>query len=124
VTAAIRQALSQTYSFASRSFGQGVSADEIASVIQAIPGVIAVNVTDIRLVATSAAGDLGNSGSFTISNLNDWLTQHVTLPRPVSDSPTRICPYLPTPSLTTPPYAAEILVLDPDPSQVTLGVMQ
>jgi hypothetical protein len=126
VTAAIRQALSQTYSFANRSFGQGVSVDEIASVIQAIPGVIAVNVTDIHLrqpIATSAAGDLG-SGSFTIAKLNDWLTQHVTLPRPVSDSPTRICPYLPTPSLTSSPFAAEILVLDPDPSQVTLGVMQ
>lgn len=124
VTAAIRQALSQTYSFASRSFGQGVSADEIASVIQAIPGVIAVNVTDIHLVATSAAGDLGNSGSFTVSKLNDWLAQQVTLPRPVSDSPTRICPYLPVPSLTALPFAAEILVLDPDPSQVNLGVMQ
>lgn len=127
VTAAIRQALSQTYSFVNRSFGQGVSADEIASIIQAIPGVIAVNVTDIHLrqpIATSAAGDLGSSGSFTIAKLNDWLTQHVTLPRPVSDSPTRICPYLPMPSLTSSPFAAEILVLDPDPSQVTLGVMQ
>jgi predicted phage baseplate assembly protein len=126
VTAAIRQALSQTYSFANRSFGQGVSADEIASVIQAIPGVIAVNVTDIHLrqpIATSAAGHWGGSGSFTIAKLNDWLTQHVTLPRPVSDSSTRICPYLPTPSLTSSPFAAEILVLDPDPSQVTLGVM-
>lgn len=127
VTAAIRQALSQTYSFANRTFGQGVSADEIASIVQAIPGVIAVNVTDIHLrqpIATSAAGDLGSSGSFTIAKLNDWLMQHVTLPRPVSDSPTRICAYLPTPSLTALPFAAEILVLDPDPSQVTLGVMQ
>ncbi|HLJ27822.1 MAG TPA: putative baseplate assembly protein [Candidatus Angelobacter sp.] len=124
VEAAVRQALSQSYSFANRDFGEGVSADEIASVVQAVPGVVAVNVKEIHLVATSAAGDLGSSGSFTIPELNAWLAQQVTLQRPVSDSLSRICPYLPVPSLTSAPSAAEILVLDPDPHQVTLGEMK
>ena len=122
VEAAVRQALAETYSFANRSFGQGVSADEVASVIQAVAGVVAVNVKDLHWVATSSAGDLAGSGSFTIPRLNAWLAQKVPLPRPF-DTPDRICPYLPVPSLTELPNPAEILVLDPDPNAVTLGVM-
>jgi hypothetical protein len=49
--------------------------------------------------------------------------QQVVLPRPFSDSPTRICPYLPVASLTALPLPAEILVIDPDPKAVVLGVM-
>jgi hypothetical protein len=122
--AQVRQALTQTYSFQQRTFGQGVSADEVASVIQAIPGVVAVNVTEIHTVATSAAGDLaGMSGGFSLTNLNSWLAQQVTITRPFSDSPTRICPFLPVANALTLPQPAEILVLDPDPASVFLGVM-
>src|SRR5262249_9701938 len=47
VLAQIQSTLSETYSFANRTFGQGVSSDEIAAVIQGVPGVIAVNVTSL-----------------------------------------------------------------------------
>jgi len=123
VEAQVRATLAQTYSFANRTFGQGVSADEVATVIQGVPGVIAVNVTKIFPFATSKAGDLASQGgAFSITNLNNWLLQPVTLTRPSSD-PTRICPYLPIPSLTSVPYPAEILVLDPDSTQVSLEPM-
>ena len=39
--------LRQNYSFNTRTFGQGVSTDEIAAFIQDVPGVIAVNVTGL-----------------------------------------------------------------------------
>jgi len=118
------EALTQTYSFTNRTFGQGVSVDEVATVIQAVPGVVAVNVKAIYPVATSRAGDLASQGgAFSMSQLNNWLSQSVTLPRPFSDSSTRICAYLPVPSLQSLPFPAEILALDPDPSQVDLGVM-
>jgi hypothetical protein len=124
VKAQVLQALSQAYSFTARTFGQGVSVDEVAAVIQAVPGVVAVNVTDIHIVATSAGGDLASqAGGFTLSNLNNWLAQQVTLPRPFSDSPTRICAYLPVAGALAVPLPAEILVLDPDPKSVVLGVM-
>lgn len=124
VQAEVLDAISQSYGFANRTFGQGVSVDEIASIIQAVAGVVAVNVTEIHTVATSGAGDLaGAGGAFTIPKLNNWLTQQVTLVRPFSDSPTRICAYLPVPSLTSLPLPAEILVLDPDPKAVNLGVL-
>jgi predicted phage baseplate assembly protein len=124
VKAQVLQALSQAYSFTARTFGQGVSVDEVAAVIQAVPGVVAVNVTDIHIVATSAGGDLASqAGGFTLSNLNNWLAQQVTLPRPFSDSPTRICAYLPVAFALAVPLPAEILVLDPDPKSVVLGVM-
>jgi hypothetical protein len=120
----VLQTLYQTYSFAKRTFGQGVSTDEVAAIIQAVPGVVAVNVSGLQTFGTSSAGDLaGQPGGFSLSNLNSWLTQQVALPRPYSDSPTRICPYLPVPNLQGLPMPAEILVLDPDPSSVILGVM-
>jgi Baseplate J-like protein len=120
----IRQMLVSTYSFANRNFGQSISTDEIAADIQSIAGVIAVNVTNLSVIASSDGGDLANlSGGFTVSNWNSWMSQQVTVPRPWSDTSTRICPYLPVASLQALPLSAEILVLDPDPKSVVLGVM-
>lgn len=122
VRAAVLASLSQNYSFAGRTFGQGVSADEIAALIQAIPGVVAVNVTKLKVVATSSAGDL-NSGNYSVAAYNNWLSQKVNLARPSSGSSTRICAYLPLANPTSLPQPAEILVLDPDPKSVVLGLM-
>jgi hypothetical protein len=122
VKANVLQQLRQNYSFNARTFGQGVSADEVTAFIQAVPGVIAVNVTKVEAGATSAAGDL-SSGAWSVSAYNSWLSQQVSLTRPPSSSPTRICPYLPLANPDTLPYAAEILVLDPNPKNVVLGVM-
>jgi hypothetical protein len=124
VKADVLQALTKTYSFAARTFEQGISTDAVAAVIQAVPGVTAVNVTDLHIVATSGGGDIASqAGGFSLLNLNNWLAQQVTLPRPFSDSPSRICAYLPLPSVTEVPLPAEILVLDPDPKSIVLGVM-
>jgi hypothetical protein len=121
----VLEALYGAYSFEARTFGQGVSVDEVATLIQGVPGVMAVNVTNLAVVATSAGGDLaGTPGGFTLSNYSNWLSRQVpSLPRPASGSPTRICPYLPVASRHGLPAPAEISVLDPDPSQVVLGVM-
>ena len=125
VEAAVLLQLQQTYSFANRSFGQGVSSDEIAALIQGVTGVIAVNVTGLWVVATSTAGDIG-SGSFSISAYNAWSGQALTtpLPRAKSKGHMRICPYTPLASPGALPNPAEILVLDPNPNNVTLGAMQ
>jgi hypothetical protein len=122
VQESIRDSLSQHYSFDARDFGQGVSADEISAFIQAVPGVIAVNVTGLTLGATSAAGDL-DGGHWSTYAYNQWLSQHVTLARPASDSPTRVCAYVPVATPTALPDPAEILVLDPDRSKLVLGVL-
>jgi len=125
VQAAVKAALASAYSFANRDFGQGVSSDEIATLIQGVAGVVAVNVKEIHTVATSTAGDLaGSGGAITVPKLNAWLAQKVNWTRPFSDSPTRLCAYVPVPSLSTLPYPAEILVLDPDPKGMKLGVMK
>ncbi len=124
VEAAVLQALAETYSFANRSFGQGVSADEVAAVIQAVRGVVAVNVAGLQAGPTSAAGDLASEGTFSLSTFNSWLSQQVTgLERPGSGSNVRICPYVPAAASRSLPQAAEILVLDPNPKNVVLGVM-
>jgi predicted phage baseplate assembly protein len=123
VNTQVRQALYGTFSFAQRNFGQGVSADEVATVIQGVPGVVAVNVTGISPGPSSLAGDLANMGLFTLSGYYNWQLKPVTLPRPCSGSPTRICAYLPLANSLSAPYPAEILVLNPDPTQVTLSVM-
>ena len=124
VNAQVLTALYNAYSFAERDFGQGVSVDEVSTVIQAVPGVMAVNVTDLHVVGTSKAGDLASTpGGFTPAALNNWLSQPVTLPRPLNTPLTRICPILPVPNTQSLPLAAEIIVLDPDPKQVKLGVM-
>jgi hypothetical protein len=122
VQAAVLLLLQQTYSFANRGFGQGVSSDEIAALIQGVTGVVAVNVTKLWVVATSKGGDIG-SGSFSISAYNAWIGQQLTtkLPRPKSKG--RICPYVPLASPGDLPNPAEILVLDPNPANVKLGAM-
>jgi len=124
VQAAVLQALTETYSFANRSFGQGVSADEVAALIQAVPGVVAVNVTGLHAGPTSAAGDLASAGTFSLSTFNSWLSQQVTvLERPGSGSNLRISPYVPAAASQSLPLPAELLVLDPNPKNVVLGVM-
>jgi len=124
VEAAVLLQLQQTYSFANRTFGQGVSADEVAALIQGVTGVIAVNVTDLWVVATSKGGDIG-SGAFSISAYNTWISQppSTALTRAKSKGHLRICPYVPLASPGVLPNPAEILVLDPNPMNVTLGVM-
>jgi hypothetical protein len=122
VEAAVLTLLTSTYSFTSRTFGQGVSSDEIDALIQAVPGVLAVNVTSLTLGPTSAAGDLGSVG-FSVAAWNNWIAQKQTVTRPDSGSPTRICPYIPMASIGALPAPAEILVLNPDPTAVVLGVM-
>ena len=121
VQAAVMALLTSTYSFASRNFGQGVSGDEIAALIQGVTGVVAVNVTSVQVVATSAAGDLG-SAAFSVSAWNNWIAQKKHLKRPHA-GPTRICPYVPVARIGKLPKPAEILVLDPDPTQVVLEAM-
>jgi hypothetical protein len=122
VQAQVLQTLGATYSLANRSFGQCVSADEVAAVIQAVPGVIAVNVKSIYTVATSAAGDLAGEGSgFSLSRYSAWLSQSID--RPPVQSSASICPYAPVATLQGLPQAAEILVLHPDPGKVVLGLM-
>lgn len=122
VGAAVLTCLQEKYSFAYRSFGQGISSDEIEAFILAVPGVVAVNVTNLRVIATSKAGDIAN-GAWSLYAYNMWLAQGVTLTRPCSGSPTRICPYMPLANLTALPMPAEILVLDPNPKNVTFQVM-
>jgi hypothetical protein len=114
--------LREEYSFDARTFGQSVSADEIDAIIQGVEGVIAVNVTALKLGDTSAAGDLGSTQWSTYA-YNQWLSQQVTLERPASGSPTRICAYLPIATPGELPAAAEILVLDPDPNTLVLGAL-
>ncbi len=120
----MQYALTAAFSFANRTLGQGVSGDQVAAVIQAVPGVIAVNVTSLSPGVTSAAGDLAGQGTgFSLSRYNAWLSQAVTVIRPASGSPTQICPYVPVADAQTLPNAAEILVIDPNPGQTILGVM-
>ena len=128
VEAAVMSLLQSTYSFANRSFGQGVSRDEIAALIQSVPGVIAVNVTSLSPIGSSNSGDIG-SAAYSITAYNAWLASTITLPRPCTVAANGICAYIPVASTqpgttnTALPYAAEILVLDPDPSNVILGFM-
>jgi hypothetical protein len=124
VQAAVLAQLQETYGFANRTFGLGVSADEIAALVQGVPGVVAVNVTNLRVIATSPAGDVASRG-YSVSAYNAWRAQALTtpLPRPGAGSRARICPYIPLASQTALPPPAEILVLDPDPSNVVLGMM-
>jgi hypothetical protein len=79
-------------------------------------------VTAVTLGPTSAAGDLGAAG-YSVATWNTWIAQPKTVPRMASCSPTAICPYVPVASIGALPAPAEILVLNPDPSAVVLGVM-
>jgi Baseplate J-like protein len=124
VQARVTQTLIQTFSFAARSFGQAVSIDEVATTIQRIAGVVAVNVTGLQRTSSSTGGDLANLRGFsTISELNQWMAQAITLNRPFADSPNLLCAYLPVANPKSPPQPAEILVIDPRPGAVILGVL-
>ncbi len=122
VNTAVMALLNSSYSFANRTFGQGVSGDELAALIQGVAGVVAVNVTSVKVIATSAAGDLGNAG-YSVANWQNWIKQQKHLKRPRSGSPSAICPYIPIPKLDKLPDPAEILVISPNPTDVFLGVM-
>ena len=120
----VLQSLLAAYSFANRTFGQAVTGDEVAAFIQAVPGVIAVNVTAVTPGATSAAGDLASQGpGFSLSRYQAWLRQPVSVVRPASGSITSIFPYVPVTGTQAAPGPAEILVLDPNLSNTALGVM-
>jgi hypothetical protein len=124
VEAAVLAALQTNYSFANRTFGQGVSSDEVAAFIQAVPGVVGVNVTQLTLGPSSNAGDI-SSGNWSLTAYYNWLKGELVggLPRLCSGSPTRICPFVPVANIGALPDAAEILVLDPNPDNVLLGAM-
>lgn len=123
VQAAVMAQLNSTYSFANRTFGQGVSADELDAVIQSVPGVLAVNIKHLNIIATSRAGDLGSAG-YSVAAYQSWIQQHVSLKRPSSGAPNSICPYIPVAQKQKMPDAAEILVISPNPNDIVLGVMQ
>jgi hypothetical protein len=129
VLANLQQTLSQTFGFATRSFGQSVSIDEIAAVIQAVPGVIAVNVFGLTRGVSSTGGDLASLANYTtISTLNNWQSQHISLQRPFADTATQLYAYLPVPNQTldgqqSVPQPAEILVMNPEPNAVVLGIL-
>lgn len=122
VNTAVISALQDEFSFANRTFGQGVTADEVAALIQGVPGVVAVNVKQIKPGLTSAAGDITGS-NWSLLAYRNWLSQLVTLTRP-SSCGSRICAFVPVASTSGLPQPAEILVLNPDPNAVALGVMQ
>jgi predicted phage baseplate assembly protein len=123
VRAQVLQALSSAFGFAQQGFGEGVSVDEISTVIQSVTGVVAVNVFGLRVVASSTGGDLASfSSGFSVSNWNSWISQQVFVPR--SSAPANSIPaYVPTANTQYLPLPSELLVLDPDPSSVLLGVM-
>jgi hypothetical protein len=122
VNTAVMALLNSTYSFANRSFGQGVSGDELAALIQGVAGVVAVNVSSVKVIATSAAGDLGSAG-YSVANWQNWIQQQKHLKRPRSGSPSAICPYIPIPKRHRLPDPAEIFVISPNPADVVMGVM-
>jgi hypothetical protein len=121
VQISIRSLVNTTYSFTSRSFSQGISADEIAARIQGVTGVVAVNVTKLKIGLSSKAGDLGSAG-YSVATYNAWIQQKITLERPTSCE-MRICPYVPVTKLSGLPSPADLLVIDPNPASVVLGVM-
>jgi hypothetical protein len=104
--------------------------DEIAALIQSVPGVRAVNVVSLTVIGSSNSGDIG-SAAYSVAAYDAWLAvaSTITLPRPCTVAANGICAYIPVASTqpgsnsTGLPDAAEILVLDPDPNNVVLGTM-
>lgn len=84
VLPAVRAELERAFGFDARSFGQGVSVDEVAATAQAVPGVEAVNVIELQRTDVSAPS----------------LEPHIFAALPIA-------------SLTSLPLAAELLTLDP-----------
>ncbi len=125
VTAAIQVSLAASFGFARRDFGDGVTVDEVSTVIQNVPGVIAVTVVpdSLQVTASSLAGDLaGLAGGFSVASWKNWVQQSIYVPRPPAP-PNGIAAYVPVANAQYLPLPAEILVIDPDPSAVTLGVL-
>ena len=122
VTTQVQSALAVQFGFANRGFGQGVTADAVAATIQAVPGVIAVNVTALTAGAiTSAGGDLASEGaSFSLLRYNQWVKAAVPMPSRPAAPPGTIIPDTPSASAATP---AELLVINPDPGQIIPGGM-
>ena len=118
-------ALHQTYSFAARSFGAGGIGRRGRGAHPGRPRRGRGQCHRLKSVATSTAGDLG-SGGFSVSAFNNWMSQALdhaaaaSLPR-LADAHLPLSAGRPHP--TALPQPAEILVLDPDPSKVMLGVM-
>jgi hypothetical protein len=129
VQANVQETLSQAFGFAARSFGQSVSIDEIAAVIQGVAGVVACNVFGLTRGVSSTGGDLASIANVTtISTLANWQSQHITLQRPFADTATQLIAYLPTPSYAEDnqqalPQPAEILVMNPEPNAIVLGTL-
>jgi hypothetical protein len=83
--------------------------------------VVAVNVSRLAAVATSAGGDLGGA-SFSLAAWTAWIAAKKTIKWPHAEA-NRICPYLPKATLSSLPDPAELIVISPDPKAVVLEVM-
>ena len=90
---------------------------------------IAVNVFGLTRGVSSTGGDLASLANYTtISTLNNWQSQHISLQRPFADTATQLYAYLPVPNQTldgqqSVPQPAEILVMNPEPNAVVLGTL-
>jgi predicted phage baseplate assembly protein len=125
VEAQVRATLASTFNFNSRSFGQGVSSDEIAALIQGVAGVTAVNVTSLCRGNSSTAGDIGLGGVPTVSQWSTWSGSPPTQPLipPCPDTLNQLSACVPIASSNSLPQPAEILILDPRPSGAKLTSM-
>ena len=104
--------------------GRASRSDEIAAFIQGVPGVIAVNVTRLDARADEQGRRSRQRGSGRSPPTTQWLSQQVTLARPAVELADRAsAPYLPVATPDALPLPAEILVLDPDPKNLVLGVL-
>jgi phage-related protein len=95
----IEQALRSNFAFAKRAFGQGVTAQEVQSVIQAVPDVLVVS--HVTLQVTRRIPDLtslGDSGNMV----------------PAKDATTRLDAALPSLRVDGTISLAELLLIDPD----------
>lgn len=108
------QAVQNAFSFAARSFGQAVSTDEIATVIQNVPGVIAVNVSGLRLLNSSTVS-AGSTLAQKLAFARIALTRTRLFPlSKLAPPPQRLCASLPVANSQSQPSPAEILTLDPN----------
>ncbi|MGA7803989.1 putative baseplate assembly protein [Bradyrhizobium sp.] len=121
VEATVRATLSDAFGFSARTFGQSVGIDEIASVIQGVPGIVATNVTGLKRGASTggeAASPAGNANA----KASPYAV-YVALARPFATSADRLYASLPVPNSQSLPQPAEILVIDPVVADVQLSKM-
>jgi hypothetical protein len=123
VQSQVFQTVYDAFSFATQAFGNGVSIDEVAALIQAVPGVVAVNVTALWRTTSSMGGDISSQENLTVAQRNSWLAAALSLPSLSADTPTQLYAYVPVANAESLPYPAEILVLDPGFTAASLGVM-